>query len=271
MMVSYLLQTHDWRSIFYLGTVLTGVLIPAVYFFVPESVHWLVRKQPKGALKKINIAMNRMNFPSVKILPEFANGNEKASVSEIFSKTMLGPTLIMTLAYFLHMTTYYFILKWSPKIVADMGFTLSLAGQVLVCVSIGGATGAAVFGWMTTRIDLKKLTIAILLLTTVFVAIFGMTGADLGQIKLLAAFAGFFGNAAISGLYSILAVAFPTHVRVTGTGFVIGMGRAGAVCSPIFAGVLLQMGAKLPAVALMMGLCSLLGAFALVFLKMQTH
>src|SRR5258707_4483322 len=35
----------------------------------------------------------------------------------------------------------------------------------------------------------------------------------------LAAVAGFFGNAGVSGLYSIVAYAFPTHVRATGTGF----------------------------------------------------
>src|SRR5258707_13342209 len=34
----------------------------------------------------------------------------------------------------------------------------------------------------------------------------------------LAAVAGFFGNAGVSGLYSIVAYAFPTHVRETGPG-----------------------------------------------------
>ena len=150
-----------------------------------------------------------------------------------------------------------------------MGFAPSLAGQVLVWVSIGGATGGAIFGFLTTRIGLKKLTIIILLLTSVFVAIFGRTSADLTQIKMLAAFAGFFGNAGISGLYSILAVAFPTHVRATGTGFVIGMGRAGAVISPILAGLFFQMGADLPSVALVMGLGSLLAGLVMLSFKAQ--
>ena len=81
---------------------------------------------------------------------------------------------------------------------------------------------------------------------------------------------GFFGNAAVSGLYSIVAYAFPTHVRATGTGFVIGIGRGGAVISPIIAGYLLQNHVTLPTVGLVMGAGSLLAAGVLIFLKLNT-
>ena len=46
-----LLQGNDWRAVFYFGAAVTAVLIPIVFFFVPESVHWLTRKQPAGALE----------------------------------------------------------------------------------------------------------------------------------------------------------------------------------------------------------------------------
>lgn len=269
MVASQLLQTHDWRFIFYFGAILTGVLIPAVYFFVPESVHWLTRNQPKNCLEKINGVLARMKFPAVAELPPAISREEKKSIASIFAPSMIGVTLILTIAYFLHITTFYFILKWSPKVVADMGFSPSLAGQALVSISIGGAIGAAIFGWLTNWFDLKKLTISILVLTAVFVAVFGRTAADLDQIKLLAALAGFFGNAGISGLYSILAVSFPTELRATGTGFVIGTGRAGAVLAPIVAGLLLQIGASLPVVALAMGTGALLAALVLTFLRLQ--
>ena len=78
----------------------------------------------------------------------------------------------------------------------------------------------------------------------------------------------FFGNAAVSGMYSIVAYAFPTHVRATGTGFVIGVGRGGAVLSPWLAGYLLGSGATLPTVGLIMAVGSLLAAGVLLFLKL---
>ncbi len=271
MLASYLLQGHDWRAIFYFGAVITGVCVPAVYFFVPESIHWLTQKQPKDALEKINAALARMKFPPVESLPEIQGQGEKKSITGIFAPSLAKITLLMTVAYFLHITTFYFILKWSPKIVADMGFAPALAGGVLVWANLGGAIGGAIFGWLTTRIELKKLTIIIMLLTSIFVALFGRTSADLDQIKMLAAFAGFFGNAGISGLYSLLAIAFPTEVRATGSGFVIGVGRAGAVISPILVGVLFQAGAALPTVAMVMGLGSLLASLVLISFKMRSN
>lgn len=270
MLASFLLQAHDWRSIFYFGAIITGVCVPLVYFLVPESIPWLCQKQPKGALEKINATLARMKFPPAVCLPESQIVEEKKSISSIFSPSLIAVTLLMTAAYFLHITTFYFILKWSPKIVADMGFAPALAGGVLVWANLGGATGGAIFGWLTTRIELKKLTIIIMLLTSIFVALFGRTSADLDQIKMLAACAGFFGNAGISGLYSILAIAFPTQVRATGSGFVIGIGRAGAVISPILAGVLFQIGAGLPTVAVVMGLGSLFAGLVLAFFKIRT-
>lgn len=267
MFCSYLLQHYEWRSVFYFGTVITGLLIPAVYCLVPESVYWLTKKQPAGALTKVNQALSRMNFAQIAQLPPPADEPGHKGASTIFSRTILAPTLILTVAYFLHITTFYFILKWSPKIVADMGFAPHLAGGVLVWASLGGALGGIVFGWLTLKIELKKLTLVIMVLTCLFVAIFGRTSADLVEIKLLAACAGFFGNAGISGLYSLLAVAFPTQIRATGTGFVIGVGRAGAVLSPIAAGFLLQFQTGLPTVAMIMGTGSLLAAIVLFFLR----
>ena len=271
LVASHLLASHDWRIIFYFGAILTGVLIPLVYFFVPESVYWLARKQPENAVKKINKALSRMNFDPIQSLPRVDVEKKSSSIADIFSPSMIRVTMVLTLAYFLHVITFYFILKWSPKIVADMGYHPSMAGQALVCVSLGGALGAALFGWLTTWIDLKKLTIAFLALTCVFVAIFGRTSADMGQIKLLAGLAGFFGNAGISGFYSMLAICFPTNVRATGTGFVIGMGRAGSVISPILAGFLLQIHATLPTVAMVMGSSALLGGIILGFLKLEAR
>jgi hypothetical protein len=115
------------------------------------------------------------------------------------------------------------------------------------------------------------LTIGILIGNAVMVAIFGRAAGDLSSLTILGFFVNFFGNAAVSGLYSIAAYAFPTHVRATGTGFVIGVGRGGAVLSPWLAGYLLNIGATLPSVAMVMGVGSLLAAFVLIFLKLGSE
>jgi len=147
--------------------------------------------------------------------------------------------------------------------------------HVLALTNFGGAAGGILFGLLAGRIGLKPLTIVIMALNAVTIVLFGRTPDDLTTLTWLAIAVGFFGNAAISGMYSIVAYAFPTHVRATGTGFVIGVGRGGAVLSPWLAGFLFdpsrQLTAlpvdKLPWVAIIMAMGSLLAAGVLIFLR----
>jgi MFS family permease len=265
---SSLIARYDWRAVFYFGAAATAVLLPIVFFLVPESVHWLTRKQPVNALAKVNRSLKRLGHAAVAALPEVQRDERKKSLSDVFSPALIGVTMVVTSAYFLHIVTFYFLLKWAPKIVADMGFAASQGGRVLTMGNFGGAVGGLIFGLLSARIGLKPLTIGILAVNAVAVAIFGRSAADLSSLTMLAVIVQFFGNAAVSGLYSIAAYAFPTHVRATGTGFVIGVGRGGAVLSPWIAGYLLQQGATLPTVGMIMGAGSLLAAFVLIFLKL---
>ena len=265
---SSLIATYDWRAVFYFGAAATAVLLPVAYFVVPESVHWLTRKQPEGALERVNRSLRKLGHAVVAALPDVQGEKRQTSHGSIFSPALLGITLIVTAAYFTHIVTFYFLIKWAPKLVTDMGFLPSDGGWVLTMANFGGAAGGALFGVLTARIGLKPLTIGILAINAVAVAVFGRTSADLSSLTTMAIIVGFFGNAAISGLYSIVAYAFPTHVRASGTGFVIGVGRGGAVLSPWLAGYLLETGATLPTVGLIMGAGSLLAAVALLFLRM---
>jgi MFS family permease len=256
--------------VFYFGSAATTFLIPVVFFVVPESIHWLVRKQPAGALETINRALARMGHSPVASLPAIAARERRRSIADIFASELVGGTVIVTLAYFLHITTFYFIVKWVPKIVVDLGFAASAAAGVLVWTNVGGATGGAIFGLLTQRFGVKPLTIGVLLASTAMVALFGRTPADLRQLSFICAVAGFCTNAGIVGLYAIIAQVFPTHVRAFGTGFTIGVGRGGSVLAPIIAGFLFAAGYALPAVALTLALGSSFAAGVLLFLKFET-
>lgn len=268
---SSLIGSYGWRSVFYLGAIVAALSFPILYFFVPESVHWLARKQPEGALNRVNASLRKLGHATVSALPVMAETDRKKSVGDIFSPALVGTTVIVTATYFLHILTFYFLIKWTPQIVAGMQFPDSAAGRVLAFANLGGAAGGAVFGLLTGKIGLKPLTIGILVFNAIAVASFGRTPAELGTLTMLSVIVGFFGNAAISGLYSIVAYAFPTHVRATGTGFVVGVGRGGAVLSPIVAGYLMQGGFTLPTVAMIMCIGSLLAAIMLSMLKMSSQ
>jgi hypothetical protein len=60
---------------------------------------------------------------------------------------------------------------------------------------------------------------------------------------------------------------FPTHVRATGTGFAIGVGRGGAALAPVCAGYLFQAGLGLQIVSICMAAGSLIAVLALLGLR----
>ena len=267
--VAHLLKGQTWRSVFYFGAICTVVFIPLVWAFVPESVHWLTRKQPEGALEKINKILKRMGHATVAALPTISAEVRKRSASDLFAPALIATTILVAIAYFFHVTTFYFVLKWTPKIVVNMGFAPSSAAGVLVWANVGGALGGAVLGLLTLRFNVKALTIGAMLMSTVMVAIFGRTPPDLQKLALMCACAGFFTNGAIVGMYAIFAQAFPTHVRAGGTGFGIGVGRGGSVLAPIIAGFLFNSGQPVSTVAMFMSVGSLCAAIVVSFLKLR--
>ncbi len=269
LVVQQLLKGQSWRSVFYFGSLCTVAFIPLVFFLVPESVHWLTRKQPAGALEKINGILKRMGHATVSALPTISDAVRKRSITDLFGPALIATTILVAVGYFFHVTTFYFVLKWVPKIVVNMGFAPSSAAGVLVWANVGGALGGAVLGLLTLRFSVKGLTIAAMLMSTVMVALFGRSPPDLQKLSMMCAFAGFFTNGAIVGMYAIFAQAFPTHVRAGGTGFGIGVGRGGSVLAPIIAGFLFNAGQPVPTVAMIMSLGSLCAAIVISFLKLR--
>ena len=265
LIVQHLLKGQNWRVVFELGAIASAIFIPLVLLFVPETPAFIDQKRGSGALEKMNRTLSRFGLPNLDELPTHLTEQAKASVLDILKPGLIGTTFVLTLGYFFHAMTFYFILKWAPKIIADFGHTPNAAAGVLTWANIGGATGGVLFGVLVQRFGIKRPMLAVLILTVVGVTMFGThdKATTLG-IWSAAAFLGmFFGNAAIVGFYSSFADGFPTHVRATGTGFANGIGRLGGALSPILAGVLFKAQLGLPGVAMVMSCGSLL-AFALL-------
>ena len=267
--VQQLLAHASWHAVFVAGGWATTAFLPLVWLLLPESVAFLDQRRGPGALEQINRILARLGHAPADALSTAAGPTRQRSIADILKPGLLATTVLITFAYFAHITSFYFIIKWVPKIVVDMGFAPQAAASALTSVSIGGAVGGALFGLIATRTGLKPLTIAALLAGALMVAWFGHGAADLGSLKGTLAVAGLFTNAAIAGLYLLFAQVFPTHVRATGTGFAIGVGRGGAALAPVVAGYLFRAGFTLQVVALIMACGSLLAAATLLALRVR--
>jgi benzoate transport len=267
---SLLLVSFDWQAVFLFGAAVTVSFIPLTWYFLPESIGNLLERRPGDALQRINHTLARMGHPTITELPEVDPARQTPGIKALFSPALARITILLTAAYFLHIMTFYFTLKWIPKIVVDMGYAASLAGGVLVWANVGGLIGALTLGLLSLRYSVRWLVVGALILGAVMVTWFGQDQAGLTQLSIVAAAAGFFTNSGVVGLYALFAHNFPTELRAGGTGFVIGLGRGGSAAGPIIAGLLFVAGSGLPMVALCMALGSILAAVAVMLLRPST-
>ena len=260
----------NWRAIFEFGGIVTAVLLPVAFFTLQESVDYLVTRQPTGALNRLNRVLTKLGRPPVAGLPSPPSKAESSTISALFSSPYAVTTVVLAVCYFTEIMLFYFVLKWVPKIVVDMGFTAAEGARVLVFANIGNLAGAILIGLAAQRLQPRGLIIGSLLAAFAIIVVFGLGIRDLDIMSAIVAVACFFINAAVVGLYPIMANAYPARLRATGTGFVIGMGRGGSALGPIIVGYLFNNGASLMTVSLAMGAGALVAATMLVVLP-KTH
>jgi MFS family permease len=268
----WLLVDYDWRAVFLFGAVVTAIMIPLVMLLVPETPAFFAARRPEGAVGKINKSLRALAKPEISELPPIPEQAAKPKVTDILSNSQLRPvTLLLAFGYMFHTLTFYYILKFAVQIVADAGFSQPEAASTLTYANIGGAVGGGLFGFLLKKWDIKGPTILMCVLGVCAVAWFGIGHEGLGAWRLAGFLTMFFLNAAIVGYYAAFARGFPAYARATGTGFALGVGRAGAAGSPILAGFLFTAlgNEQLLTVSLIMCSGAILGACLLWLLPMR--
>ncbi|MEJ2590575.1 MAG: MFS transporter [Candidatus Thiodiazotropha sp.] len=261
---SLLLTSFDWRAVFVFGAIVTLICLPLAWFLMPESISYLIHRRPGNALQRINRSLQRMGLAAVETLPPLPAEHVHIGMGRLFRPDLVRITTMLSIAYFAHIMTFYYLIKWIPKLVVDMGYSPALSGSVLVWANVGGVSGSILLGLLSQRYQVRGLVIGSLLLAAAMVTVFGTGQSTILHLSVVAGIAGFFTNAAIVGMYALFAQSFPTEVRAGGTGFVIGAGRGGAVLGPVVAGFLFESGqGGLLMVSLIMATGSLIAAAAL--------
>lgn len=259
-----LLLVSHWSSVFVFGAILTAIALPLAWFAIPESVSWLSRARPCGALERANAVLRRFGYLPVTNLGEIEQtGKLSNALLAILRPPLARTTILLTLAYLTHASCLYFVLKWIPSLVVKLGFSPSSGADVLVWTMCGAVASGPLFAVLANAISVRRATLVTLAGSAITVTLFTRVGADFSALIILGIIVGIFITAASIGFYSLLATAYPVELRATGTGFGIGIGRAGASIGPILGGILFAQHYALSDVGLIMSAGS---ALSIVFI-----
>ncbi len=244
-LTALLVSTYGWRAAFYFGTLASLSMIPLVWWHLPESLDFLLNRRPAGALEKINHVLGRLGRDRIARLPDPVHRPSKQRTGYadlMFDRELRKRTVLLCLAFFVMMLTFYFVMSWTPKILVDSGMSATQGISGGIILNLGGIIGCVFLGYLSSRLPLPRLILVYVILTIVLMIVFARVGSHIGAMVAIAASLGFFLFGCMVGLYALAPQIYPVQSRSAGISIAIGVGRIGGVLSPMLAGVLFDLG-----------------------------
>lgn len=245
MIAIYLLGQFGWRSVFLFGGAATLVAIPLTILCLPESIDYLISRRPRNALDRLNKLAVRLGQSQLGSMPVVSGTRSSSSSAggtfkRLFAPELLAKTLLLWLAFFLVMFGFYFVMSWTPKLLVTAGLSAKQGVTGGVLLSVGGIFGSTLLGLASSRFRLHYILALFMIVTAILLAVFVGTTSHLTTAFITGALIGLFANGCVAGLYATSPLVYDASVRATGVGWGIGVGRIGAILSPLVAGHLID-------------------------------
>ena len=232
---------HGWRAMFQIAGIATLTTLPFIYFLLAESLDFLIKTQPKNALKRVNQIMIRMKLERLESLPQVEEERTKTSVTSLFSGQRKNSTIRLWIAFFMSFAALYFLLSWIPKLATNTGLTLELAIYAGTVFNLGSFAGILTQGYFSGKYGLRRVISSFLFGSATLMIAFGLFSSPF-MILFLFGLIGFAMQGGFVGLYSVAARLYHTEIRTTGIGWAAGAGRSGAIVGPLLGGMLIGAG-----------------------------
>tara|TARA_B110000003_G_scaffold94547_1_gene96725 strand:- start:9250 stop:10596 length:1347 start_codon:yes stop_codon:yes gene_type:complete len=254
LVASSVVPEFGWQGMFIAGGSATLLLALIAFFMIPESLHFLCKKQPDDALQRVNKILQIFKIQSLQQLPSIENtgGATEADRQNIYQKmlTLLTPefrrsTLTLWATFFLCISTLYFLMSWTPKLIINLGYSADAGNLAFTLFNFGGVLGIFILGYLASKWSLSTLISIFAITSAVFMWAFaGAVSLDFNQtnLMLLIFIIGISMQGGYTGMYAVAAKIYPIEIRSTGVGWAIGLGRFGAVLGPGIAGYMIASG-----------------------------
>ncbi|WP_326565274.1 MFS transporter [Amycolatopsis rhabdoformis] len=241
--VAALVASHyGWRATFVSGAILSFVTAAAMLKLLPESLDFLLTRRPRGALVRVNRLLERLRLERVTELPEPAAhevGNVRAAV--LTGRNGVRSALLW-LGFFALFGALYFASNWMPQLLEQSGLSARQGIGGGIMINLGGIVGSLLMTLIALRFSSRVLAVVTLAgAAVVFLAMAFVLG-NLTATLVVAVVMGMLLYALGASLYALGPALYPTGVRSTALGWAVGVGRIGAIVTPLIAGVLVDAG-----------------------------
>ena len=244
---AWFMATYGWTILFAVGGAISIIVAIASAIWLPESIKYLALRDERRAETAKLVRMLRPDL-NVGADDRFIISDEKQysglSPKYLFSGNMALGTPLLWVLFIVNMMGYFFILSWTPTLLASGNVSPAYAALATSVFQLGGIVGALCMARPMDRMGLLPLVI-LFAVTGPIVGCIGFVGGISVPLLMATMFCAGFGVLGLQiSLNVTAAMIYPTSLRANGSGWAQGIGRVGSIAGPLLGGVLIA--AKMP-------------------------
>ena len=279
-----ILVVPDWRIMFVVGGLAGFVLVPFLWFRLPETLP-PVHAEPsamndteanraEGAAADARHAVPARTHRPIAVPaaePEAApaslladQAGERASFRDLTRKPYPLVALGIAVASFMGLLLVYGLNTWLPQLMSSAGYTVSTGLVLLLVLNVGAVVGLIVAGILADKHGTKKIVLLWFGLSALFLAVLSIKVQSELLLNAAVFVTGVFVFSSQVLVYAWVSQLFPARLRGTALGFAAGVGRLGAIMGPAVTGTLVAAGIAYPWGFYVFAGAAVLGLLALV-------
>jgi AAHS family 4-hydroxybenzoate transporter-like MFS transporter len=238
-----LMSSFGWQSVFIVGGVLPLLALLMVWLALPESIPFALARNrtAEGIASLVSRIDPSYVYRSGDRFVFEEHRPDRASLGALFSSEWRSRTVLLWLIAFANLLVLYSLINWLPSLLHQAGLSLAQANFGAVAFNIGGIAGALLLSFGVDRWGpLRILSPAYA--GAAVVALLLAQPSDIGSALALTVLAG----AGVIGtqfcINALASVLYPTAIRASGVGWMLGFGRIGSISGPLLWGIALGSG-----------------------------
>ncbi|MFC9471960.1 MFS transporter [Nocardia sp. NPDC056952] len=162
-----------------------------------------------------------------------------ADTPPLLGQTLRVRTILLAGGYSMLTAAYYFVGTWTPQLIKNASGDAGSGALAGIMIGLGAVIGGTAFGAIGLKFAGARIAAVTAVVAAVAIAVFAVTLR--GPVALtMAAVLGAAIYAALTGYTATSTAVYPVLARAKGYGAMMGVGRAGAILSPIIAGYALS-------------------------------
>ncbi len=261
-----LIPRFGWRAVFVAGGSLPLLLVPLLFFVLPESLRFLAlsgrnRVAVDAALRRAGSAETAEAFGARLAAQE---GQVRRSIGELFTPGRARATAVLWTVFFMSLLDVYLLVSWLPTALNQAGVPAQSAIILGSLLQVGALLGTLVCGASLDRFGGNAVLVPAYVLGALSIAAIGVFSSGslvLTTLAVIMAGAGIIGGQTAAN--ALAAATYPTQIRSTGVGWALGIGRIGSIIGPLVAAGLLMVHVSVRGIFLVSAVPALVAAAAI--------